>query len=67
MIWMKSRVRPPLAPPHRLDEAAQAREEAIVPDAQQRPARHVADAGRLDHDRAGPAAREAPVPVETRR
>ena len=45
-----------------LHQAAQAGEEAVMADAQQRSARHVADAGRLDHDGAGPAARKALVP-----
>jgi len=49
---------------HRVDDAPQPRHEAVVADAQQRPARHVADAGGLDDDRAGPASREARVPVD---
>jgi len=49
---------------HRLDQPAQPGQESVVADAQQRPARHVPDAGRLDHDRAGPAAREPGVPVD---
>ena len=50
--------------PHGVDERAQARDEAVVTDAQQRSARDVADAGRLDDDRAGLPLREALVPVE---
>ena len=46
----------------RLDQAAQSGQEAVVPDAQQRPARHIANAGRLHHDRARHAAGEALVP-----
>ena len=64
MSWMNSRVSPPLALPHRLDQRPKPGDEAVIADAQQRPARHVADAGGLDHDRARPAAREALVPVE---
>ena len=64
MIWMKSRVWPPLARRTVSTSSAQAGQEAVVPDAQQRPARHVADPRRLDHQHAGPAAREALVPGE---
>ena len=65
MIWMNSRVRPPLARAHGLDQRRQAGDEAVVADAQQRPARDVADAGRLDDDRAGLPLREALVPAST--
>ena len=41
---------PPSCRAHDLDQPAQPGHEAVVPDAQQRPAGHVADAGRLDHD-----------------
>ena len=61
---MKSRVRPTLARAHRLDQAAQPGQEAIVPDAQKRSARHVANAGGLDHDRARHSSREALVPFD---
>ena len=50
--------------PHRRHELAQARQEAVVADAQQRPGRDVADTGRFDHDRARPSAREPLVPRE---
>ena len=60
MIWMKSRVRPPLARRTVRTSCREAGDEAVVPDPQQRPARHVADAGRLDHQRAGlPAAKRS--------
>ena len=64
MIWMKSRVRPPLASPDRADQLGQARDEAVVTDAEQRSARDVADAGGLDHERAGLPPGEALVPGE---
>ena len=51
-------------PPHCLDQPGEAWQEAIMADAQERSARHVADAGRLDHDRARHAACEALVPVD---
>ena len=47
---------------HRLGEPAQAGDIAIMADAQQRSAWNIADAGRFDDDRAGPAAGEALVP-----
>ena len=50
--------------PHAFDEAPQAGQKTIVADAQQRPARHVANAGGLDHNGAGRAAREPFVPVD---
>ena len=50
--------------PHRFNQAAQPRQEPVVPDAQQRPAAHVADAGRLDHDGARHAAGETLVPFD---
>src|SRR6516164_4569359 len=50
--------------PHAVDQPAQAGQKAVVADAQQRAARDVADAGRLDHDRARAAARKALVPVD---
>ena len=46
---MKRRVRPSASLAHGLDEAPQPGEEAVAADAEERPARHVADAGRL-HD-----------------
>ncbi|MCB9903199.1 MAG: hypothetical protein H6831_02205 [Planctomycetes bacterium] len=49
---------------HALDQTLEPGEEAIVPDAQQRTGRHVADARRLDHQHAGAAVGEAAVPVE---
>ena len=64
MIWMKSRVRPPLARRTVLDQLRQAGEEAVVADPEQRPAGNVADAGRLDHERPRLPAREALVPLE---
>ena len=64
MIWRKSFVRPPLARRTVVDQLGRAREEAIVADAQQRSARHVADAGRLDDERPRLAAGEALVPGE---
>ena len=51
-------------PAHRFRQLTQTRQKAVVPDAQERPARHVADAGRLDHDGARRAAREPLVPFE---
>ena len=60
--WMKSRVRPPLAARTALVSRPQTLDVTVVADPQQRSARHVADAGRLDDDRAGPAARETLVP-----
>ncbi len=49
-----------------LDEIAQTRNEPVVADAQQRPARDVADAGGLDDDRAGLPLRKALVPLRGR-
>ena len=49
---------------HRVDEPAQARNEAIVTDPEQRSAGHVPDAGGLDHEDAGLALGEARIPVE---
>ena len=49
---------------HHAHELAQSGEEAVVADAQQRAAGHVADAGRLDHECPGTPAREAAIPVE---
>ena len=49
-------------PPHGLDETAQAFDIAVVADAQQRSARHVANAGRFDDDRARPTARQPLIP-----
>ena len=51
---------------HHVAELAQPRHEALVPDAEERAARHVADARRLDDEHPGPAVREASVPVEHR-
>src|SRR5262249_37669862 len=50
--------------PHDLNQLTQARNETVMSDAQQRPARNVAHARGLDHDRAGTPLGEAPVPVE---
>ena len=52
---------------HRVDQLAQARDEAIVADAQERPRRDVADAGRLDDEHAGPALGEARGTSRSRR
>ncbi len=49
---------------HDAHELGEAGHEALVADAQERAARHVADAGRLDDQHARPAVGEAPVPVE---
>ncbi len=49
---------------HGLDQLGEAGEEAVVADAQQRAARDVADAGRLDDERPRLAVGEALVPVE---
>src|SRR5262245_28963331 len=46
------------------NQFAQAWNETVVSDAQQRPARDVAHARGLDHDRAGTPLGEAPIPVE---
>ena len=57
--------RPPLAPlPHGLDEAPEPGDEAVAADAQERAARHVADAGCLHDQHAGLALGEAAVPLE---
>ncbi len=64
MIWMKSRVRPPLARRTVRTRSDRPGKEALVPDPKQRPARNVADSGRLDHERAGLATRETLVPGE---
>ena len=64
MIWMKSRVRRRSRARTVVDEVGEPGDEAIVADAQERPARDVADAGRLDDDRAGLPLGEAAVPVE---
>src|SRR5262245_35613282 len=50
--------------PHDLNQLTQARNKTVMSDAQQRPARNVADARGLDHDRAGTPLGEATVPVE---
>src|SRR5262249_39639617 len=47
---------------HSVDEASQPGHEAVVADAQERTARDVADAGRLDHEHARPTLAEARVP-----
>jgi len=54
----------PRARAHHLDQLPQAGYEALVADAQERSARDVADARRLDHEGPGLAVREAAVPVE---
>ena len=46
------------------DQLTKARDESIVADAEQRAARDVADARRLDDERAGPSGREPLVPLE---
>ena len=57
--------RPPAAAlPHRLHQLAESGEEAVVPDPEQGPRGHVAHARGLHHQDAGPALREAPVPLE---
>src|SRR5262245_36597654 len=53
-------------PAHGVDQLLEAGQEAIVPDSEQWPAGNVADAGRLDHERARLAAGEALVPLEHR-
>ena len=50
--------------PHYFNQFAQARNETVVSDAQQRPARDVAHARGFDHNRAGTPLGESPVPVE---
>ena len=64
MIWMNSFVRPPLARRTVFDELRQARDEPVVADAEQRTAWNIADAGRLDHNRARLSLRKALVPPE---
>lgn len=49
---------------HGLDEAPEPRDEPVIADPQERPARDVADAGRLDDEDARLARGEARVPVE---
>jgi hypothetical protein len=49
---------------HDVDQFAQARQEAIVTNAQQRAAGYVANAGRLDDYHCRTAAREALIPCE---
>ncbi|HEY3720258.1 MAG TPA: hypothetical protein VGL41_08970 [Roseiarcus sp.] len=51
---------------HRARESAQTLDVTVVADPQQRSARHVANAGRLDDYSAGPAARETLVPGDDR-
>ncbi len=51
---------------HRFGERLQSGHETVVADAQQRTARHVADAGRLDHDRPRLPFGETPVPGDHR-
>jgi hypothetical protein len=50
--------------PHRFHQAGKTRQEAIVTDPQEGPARHVADAGRLDHDGAGHALGKTLIPPD---
>ena len=64
MHWIRKRVCPPLASRTASTSCAEAGDEAVVPDAEQRPARDVADAGRLDDEHARAARGEAAVPVE---
>jgi hypothetical protein len=59
MIWMNSKVSPAARLAHRVHQVAQAGHETVVADAQERPARHVADAGGLDDDAPRPAVGEA--------
>ena len=47
-----------------IGQAFEAGKKTIMPDAQQRPARHVANSSRLDDDGARPPARETAVPVD---
>ena len=49
---------------HGLGELLQSRNEAVVADAEKGPRGHIADTRRLDDQPAGPAARQALVPVE---
>src|SRR5690349_22099045 len=51
---------------HRAHQLGEARDESIVPDPEQWPARYVADSGSLYHQRARLAAREALVPRQHR-
>ena len=62
MIWMKSRVRPPLASTDGAHQLGQAGEEPVVPDPEERPAGNVPDSGGLDDQRPGLPPREALVP-----
>ena len=62
MIWINSRVWPPLARFTASTSRREAGEKAVVADAQQRTAGDVANAGRLDDDRARATARETLVP-----
>ena len=64
MSWMNTRDWPSLASRTASTSRCQARNEAIVADPHQRTARDVADAGRLDHDRAGAPLREARIPFD---
>ena len=50
--------------PHRVDQRPKSRQEPGIADPEQGPARHVADAGGLDHESAGTPARETLVPGE---
>ena len=56
MSWMKSRVRPPLARRTVRTSSARPGTKRSCADAEQRPARDVADAGGLDDEHAGLAA-----------
>src|SRR5438270_13882645 len=49
---------------HRVDELLQSREKSIMTDAQQRPARNVANAGRFEYQCCGPAFRKSPIPIQ---
>ena len=49
---------------HRVGHALQAGNEAVIADAKQRAARHVADSGGFDHDRARAAGCKARVPLD---
>jgi hypothetical protein len=50
--------------PHDLDQLPEPRQESLIPDPQQRPARHIANSGRLDDDGSRPARGESLVPIE---
>src|SRR5205807_10412648 len=47
-----------------LDKLFQSRQKSIVTDAQQRPAGNVANPGRFNHQRRGPALGKPPIPIK---